>query len=75
MVPIEIEVIRIYKNWKEMTNTISCRLQFASSLSTFVIDIAAGIHKIKCKYGHDDKKCEICGVKYKDYLQSFIHKV
>ena len=21
--------------------------------------------KIKCKYKHDDKKCEICGIKYK----------
>ena len=24
-----------------------------------------GIHKIKCKCGHDDEKCETCGIKYK----------
>ena len=28
----------------------------ASSLSNLVNDIAEGIHKVKCKYGHDYKK-------------------
>ena len=30
----------------------------ASSISTLVNNLSQGIHKIKCKYGHDDKKCE-----------------
>ena len=38
----------------------------ASSLSNLVNNLSEGIHKIKCKYGHD-KKCETCGIKYKYY--------
>ena len=37
-----------------------------SSLSNFVDNLAGGIHEIKCKYGHDNKKCETCGIKNKD---------
>ena len=37
----------------------------ASSLSNLVNNLSAGIHRIRCKYGHDDKKCETCGIKYK----------
>ena len=35
----------------------------ASSLSNLVNNLFEGIHRIKCKYGHDDKKCETCRVK------------
>ena len=38
----------------------------ASSLSNLVNNLAEGIHKIKSKYEHDNKKCEKCGIKYKD---------
>ena len=38
----------------------------ASLLSVLVNNLAEGIHKIKRKYGHDNKKFETCGVKYKD---------
>ena len=38
----------------------------ASSLSKLANNLSEGIHKIKCKFGHDDKKCEICGIKYCD---------
>ena len=38
----------------------------ASSLSNLVINLAEGVHDIKCKYGHDNKNCETCGIKYKD---------
>ena len=38
----------------------------ASSLSNLVNNLAEGIHKIKCKYGHDYKISETCGIKYKD---------
>ena len=58
---------------EEKLQKTSHRLQFidsarfmASSLSNLVNIAAEGIHKIKCKYGHDDKICETCGIKYKD---------
>ena len=38
----------------------------ASLLSNLVDKLAEGIHKIQCKYGHDNEKCETCGIKYKD---------
>ena len=37
----------------------------ASSLSNLVNILSERIHKIKCKYKHDDKKRETCGIKYK----------
>ena len=37
----------------------------ASSVSNLVNNLSERIHKIKCKYGHDYKKCEFCGIKYK----------
>ena len=37
-----------------------------SSLSYLVDNLTKGNHKIKCKYGHDNKTCETCGFKYKD---------
>ena len=37
----------------------------ASSLSNIVNNFSEGIHTIKCKYGHDIKKCETCRIKYK----------
>ena len=46
------------------------RLQFtdsakfmASSSSNIVDNHPEGIHKIKCKYGQDNKKCETCRIK------------
>ena len=38
----------------------------ASSLSNLVNNITEGIHEIKCKYKHNDKKLKNCGFKYKD---------
>ena len=56
-----------------MTKNVSYRLQFidsaifmASLLSNLANNLAEGIHEIKWKYGHDNKKFETCGVKYKD---------
>ena len=43
----------------------------ASSLSNLVNNLSDGIHSIKCKYGHDDKKCETCRIKYK-YWNCFL---
>ena len=39
----------------------------ASSLSNLVNNLSEGIHRIKCKFGHDDKKFETCGIKYKHH--------
>ena len=71
-VSIENEVTRIIKNKEEVAKHISYILQvfdsarfMASSLSNLVNNISEGVHKIKCKYEHNDKKCETCRVKYK----------
>ena len=37
-----------------------------SSLSNLVNNVAEGIHKIKCKYAHDDKSCETWGMQFKN---------
>ena len=42
-----------------------------SSLSNLVNNLSQGIHRIKCKFGHDDKKCKTCGIKYK-YCDCFL---
>ena len=62
-VPIEKEVTRIDKNGEEITKTLSYILQFiysarfmASSISNLLNNLSQGIHRIKCKYEHDDKK-------------------
>ena len=43
----------------------------ANSLSSLVNNLSEGIHKIKCKYVHDDKQCKTCGIKYK-YWDCFL---
>ena len=37
----------------------------ASALSNLVNNLSEGLHRIKCKLGHGDKKCKTCGIKYK----------
>ena len=41
-----------------------------SLLSNIFNNLSEGIHKIKCKNEHNDKKCKTCGIKYK-LLQVF----
>ena len=36
----------------------------ANSLPNFANNLSEGLDKIKCKYGHNNKKCEICGITY-----------
>ena len=45
----------------------------ASSLSNLVNNLSEGIHRIKCKYGHNDKKRETCKIQYKycDYFLEY----
>ena len=37
----------------------------ARSLSNLVNNLSEGIHRIKCKFRRDEKKCETCGIRYK----------
>ena len=41
------------------------------SLSNLVNNLSDGIHRIKYKYGHDDKKCETFRINYK-YSDCFL---
>ena len=73
-VPVKKEIKRIDKNGEVVTKNISCLSQFiysarfmASSLLNLVNNLCEGIHRIKCKYGNDDKKCETCVIKCKCY--------
>ena len=43
----------------------------ASSLSNLVSNLFEGIHKIKRKQGHDDKKYETSGIATVEVLQPF----
>ena len=45
----------------------------ASSWSNLINDLSEGIHTIKCNFGHDDEKCETCGIKckYCDYFLEY----
>ena len=77
-VPIEKEVIRINKKGEEVTKIISYILRFidsarfmASPLSNLVNNLSEGIHRTKCKFGHNDKKCKTCGIKQR-YCDCFL---
>ena len=37
----------------------------ASSLSNLANNLSEGIHRMKCYFGHDDIKCETCGIRFK----------
>ena len=74
------EITRIDKNRDKIAKNISYILQFidtarsmASSLSNLVNNLYDGIHEIKCKYEHNYKKYETCGIKYKncDYFLEY----
>ena len=77
-VPIGKEVTKIDKNGEEITKNISYILQFidgarfmANPSSDLVNNLSNGPHTIKCKLEHNDKKFEICGIKYK-YCDRFL---
>ena len=61
----------IKKEKKKLKKTVSYRSQFidsakfmTSTLSNLVNNLLECIHRIKCKYRHDNKKCQTCGIKY-----------
>ena len=74
LITITKKVKRTDKNGEQTTKSLSYKLQFiddsarfmASLLLNLVDNLAEGIYKIKCKYGHDHKKCRTSGIKYKD---------
>ena len=85
MIPLQFQqkqiVTRIDKNGEKNTKNISCILQFidsarfmASSSSNFVNNLSEEIHRIKCKYGQDDKKCKTWVIKWKHCHCFFEHK-
>ena len=77
-VPIAKEVTRIDKNEEEIIKNVCYILQFidsarfmASSSSNLIKNLSEGIHRIKCKFRHDNKKRETCRIKYK-YCDCFL---
>ena len=61
------------KNREENITSISYKIRFigsariiVSELSILVDNLAEEIHKIKHKYGYDDRKCGTCKIKKKD---------
>ena len=44
----------------------------ASCLSNFINNLSEEIHRIKYKFGHDDKKCDTCWIEYK-YCNFFLN--
>ena len=72
------EVTGTDKNGEEITKNVSYILQFidsarfmVSSLSNLVNNLSEGVHRIKRKFRHNDKKCETQGIKYK-YCDFFL---
>ena len=41
------------------------------NIYNLVNNLSEGIHRIKCKYEHDDKECETCRIKY-DICECFL---
>ena len=60
----------LQKNISYILKFIDTARFMANSLLHLVNNFSEGIHRITCKYGHDDKKCEICGIRYK-YCEYF----
>ena len=82
--PTEKKVTRIDKTGDDITKNISYILQFINSarimarplsLSNLVNNLSERIHRIKCKYGHNDQKCGTSGIKYKycDYFLEYVN--
>ena len=44
----------------------------ASSLSNLATHLSVGIPRIKCKYGHNDKKCDMM-IKYCDCFLEYVN--
>ena len=56
---------KLQKNVFFISQFIDRTIFLTSSLSNLVNNLSVEIHRIRCKFGHDVKKCETCGIKYK----------
>ena len=76
-VPTEKEITRNDQNEEEIAKDISYilqvidRVRFIANSSDLANNFSLGIQIIKCKYGHDGKKCQTCRIKYK-YCNCFL---
>ena len=59
---MEKKVQKIY-----LTYCIDSARFIASSLSNLANNLFERIRRIKCEFGHNDKTCKKCGIKYKYY--------
>ena len=80
IVSIEKKLAAIDKNGEEVTKNISYILQFidsarfmASTLSYLLNNISEGIHKVKCKYGHNEKNVKLVELDSKNATGFFEH--
>ena len=63
---LEKEILTIDKNEEKNTKTVSYIIRFIDSArfiaSSLLNQFSEEIHKIKCKFGLNDKKCENCEI-------------
>ena len=62
---------KIQQNISYILKFIDCTRFMASSASNRVNNLSGELHRIKCILGHDHKKCETYGIKYK-YCNCFL---
>ena len=55
---------KLQKIYLTYYNFLVAQKFMASSLSNLVNYLSEGIHKVKCKYRRNDKKCETCRIAY-----------
>ena len=68
LIKMEKKIQKIYFIY---CNLLIAQKFMTSSLSNLVNKLFEGIHRIKCKFGHNNKKSETCGIKYK-YCERFL---
>ena len=59
------------KNISYILRFIDTARVMAKSLSNHVSNLFEVIHRIKCQFGYDDKKCKTCGIRCK-YSDCFL---
>ena len=53
---------KLQKNISYIIQFIDSTRFIAGSLSNLANSLSEGIHRIKCKFRHDNKRCETCGI-------------
>ena len=57
---------KLHKIYPTDYNLLKAQYLWQNSFSNHVNNLSEGIHKIKCKYRHDAKKCKIWRNEYSD---------